>query len=198
MDGTKIASHTCGTIPAYSDIRKTLTGTFTAPTTGPYTFKFNNWRNDVQTTDIKNYVDNIRFAPQTPNFSCSPRHLSASTGGSSTFTLDAGPAYAGKDYVIFSGVTGTYPGFTWSGVHVPLNLDTWTWTAFSLINTAVMQNFMAALDANGQATAVFAALAPLPPEAVGLALYFDYVVLKNPGSPPVVFASHPLYVLFIP
>lgn len=152
----------------------------------------------MQTPDVQNYVDNIRLVPQNPNFSCSPRHISAAAGGSSTFTLDAGATYAGKDYVIFSGVTGTYPGFTLNGIDVPLNLDAWTWTAFSLINTPIMQNFMATLDGNGQATATFLAPGPLPPETVGLAMYFDYILLANPGSTPAIFASHPLYVLFIP
>ena len=115
-----------------------------------------------------------------------------------TFTLDAGVGNAGKGFLIFSGVTGSYPGFTMKGVSVPLNLDAWTWTAFSLINSSIMQNFMGAFDGAGQATAIFVAPGPLPPEAIGLPMYFDYLVLKKPGQLSPIAASVPIFVFFIP
>jgi hypothetical protein len=175
-----------------------LSGTWTAAVTGPVTLEFNNYRNDTQTYNIKNYVDDIRVKPLNANFDTDVLHISTSTGQLCTFTLDAGATYANKSYIIFSGVTSTFPGFTLTGVDVPLNLDVWTWSAFSMINGPLMQNFMAALDGSGQATAKFFAPGPLPPEAIGLPMFFDYILLDNPGGPPALFASHPLYVLFVP
>jgi hypothetical protein len=95
-------------------------------------------------------------------------------------------------------VTGTHPGFTLNGIDVPLNPDPWTWAAFSLINTPIMKDFMGTLDGNGQAKATFMAAGPLPINAIGLVLYFDYLILEYPQAPPAVFASNPIYILIIP
>lgn len=156
-----------------------------------------NYRTGFYTYDVGNYVDNILIHPQSPDFIAGQREISASMGGLCHFALDAGPAFAGKEYLILSGVTGSYPGFDLSKVHVHLNPDAWTWAAFTLINTPVMMGFMGKLNSTGQATAALHALV-VPPEAVGLAMYFDYLVLANPGAPPLEKASHPVYVLFIP
>lgn len=142
-------------------------------------------------------MDNIRVYPQNATFEIDSRELSVSGAGSAGLTLNAGPSYGGKDYIIFASVTGTYPGFSVSGVDVPLNLDVFTWLAFSLINTPVFSNFMSVLDGSGQATANFQVFSATP-EALGMAIYFDYVLLANPGKTPILFASNPVYALFIP
>ena len=72
--------------------------------------------------------------------------LSTAMAGTSTFEIDTGPAYAFKDYIIMTSVTGTYPGFTMNGLHIPLNLDALTWIVFSLVGTPVLVNFMGSLD----------------------------------------------------
>ena len=156
-----------------------------------------NWRVGPYTPNVENYIDDVSVKPQNPSLSVTPHEIAASTGGSSTFTLNAGPAYAGKDYVIFSGISGVHPGTSISGVYFPLNFDVWTWTAFSLINTPVMSNFMSTLDANGTATGGF--LFPAPePAATGLPMYFCYVLLNSPGKTPVIYASNPAFILFTP
>jgi hypothetical protein len=196
--GTTICSDNCGTLPPATTISKTLTGTWTATATGPVTLEFNNWRGDAANLNVQNFVDNLCVKPQNANFATDLLHISCSTGGLCNFTLDAGPTFPNQSYVIFSGVTGSYPGFTLNDIDVPLNLDVWTFTAFGLINTPIMMNFMAALDGSGQGSATFFAPGSLPPEAVGLPMYFAYILLQSPGGTPAVFASHPMYILFVP
>lgn len=187
----------CGSIsPATPDIRHHGSAVFTAAVTGPVELEMNNWRSGAQDDPIENYIDNLFVLPQDPNFETSVHDISIFTGGSSNLALSAGVGHAGRDYMILSGVTGTWPGFSLSGIGIPLNPDAWTFAAFSLINSPFMTSFMGTLDMNGQAQALFDSLGPLPLEAVGLAMYFDYVVLENPGSLPAIFASHPLYILF--
>jgi hypothetical protein len=141
---------------------------------------------------VVNYVDNIRIQANNANFSANPPEVTTKQASTSTLQLDAGASLAGRDYVIFTGVTGTWPGFTKGGHHVPLNIDPWTMTAFTLYSLPAFDNFMGTLDGNGQATATFNTLMPLP-DAVGLVMYFAYLVYK-----PVDLASHHVYVLFLP
>ena len=156
-----------------------------------------NWRTGAHTINVENWIDNISVKLKNPSLAVSNHEIQASVGGSSSLTIDAGVANAGKGYVIFTGITGVSPGTWINGLHAPLNLDVWTWTAFSLINTPVMANFMGTLDGNGRATGTF--LFPMPePAAQGLPMYFNAWVLKNPGKTPVVFVSNWAYILFTP
>lgn len=123
--------------------------------------------------------------------------ISASTGGTSNLILDKNPVFANKDYIIISSVSGSYPGFYLTGQWIPLNLDAWTYIAFSLINTPIMDKFMGVLDVNGDATATF--VFPLPePTAAGLPMYFNYMLLSGPGKTPVLGSGNPVYILFTP
>jgi hypothetical protein len=141
---------------------------------------------------VENFIDNIKVLAQGANFIGNPIEISTKQAGSSQLILQAGASFAGRDYVILSGVTGTWPGVDLKGHHLPLNLDTWTMTAFTLINTPALDKFMGKLDGNGQATATFQTFSALP-EATGLVMYFAYLVFK-----PVDLTSHHVYVLFTP
>jgi hypothetical protein len=157
-----------------------------------------NWRAGLYTLNVENFIDNISITPQVPNFVSSPLEISVATGGTVNFALDAGPTYAGKTYIILTGVTGTHPGFALSGINVPLNMDVWTFMAFDLINSPLMPGFLSSLDGSGQGSAAFNAYGTFPPSALYLTLYFDYLVLKGVSGPPVLFASYPAYTLFKP
>ena len=52
--------------------------------------------------------------------------LSFNRAGTQSLNLDAGKQHAGKSYAIFGSMTGTSPGITLSGIHIPLNVDPYT------------------------------------------------------------------------
>lgn len=193
-----IVSDACGTLDPQTDVRHSGAGSFTATTTGPVPLEVYNWRSGYYTSLVKNYVDNIRVIHLDSDFTITNREIICYAGGTSTLNLDPGIACAGKDYIILSGATGTWPGSLVSGITVPLNTDAWTWVAYSLINTPAFSNFMGKLDAFGNATARIDTLGPLSYEVIGHVLHFDYLLLENPGSLPAVYASDPVYLLLTP
>jgi hypothetical protein len=101
------------------------------------------------------------------------------TGASIHFTLDAGPAKAGRNYVLLGSVSGQSPGTPLPGGYavLPLNWDILTDVMFELINGPAFQNFLGTLDGNGMATATLNA-PPLPGFA-NVALYFAFCI-NNP------------------
>ncbi len=101
--------------------------------------------------------------------------VSEASGGKVTFSLDASVSNANRNYFIFSGVTGTSPGFIPPPglVTIPINWDVFTNLAISLANTSIFQNFYGTLDVNGKATAVFDTLGPFTGGA-GLTLNFAF------------------------
>jgi hypothetical protein len=143
---------------------------------------------------MDNYIDNVRMYPDTCSFEALTHEIDTYTGGTCEFKLTPGPAYANKWYLILQNYTGCYPGFDMNGgtVHVPLNVDDWTWIALQL--NPLWTGFYSQLDAQGEATAIFDSFGPQT-TAFGLALNFAYMVLQNPGNTPIL-ASNPIYVLF--
>jgi hypothetical protein len=121
--------------------------------------------------------------------------ISAATGGTVNFDLDAGSAKAGRTYLLLAGVSGTEPGYLLPGgtTTLPLNWDFFTDIVLSLKNTSIFANFMGTLDSQGQAAATLDTLSPLPPAAVGAVLYFAYCL-----DYPWEFASNPLIVEILP
>ncbi len=99
--------------------------------------------------------------------------LSAGAGGTVSFSLDAGTAFAGRQYFLLGSASGTSPGVNLPGGGVlPLNWDgVFTYIRFNY-NNAVLQNFRGLLDASGQAAATLSAGAA--PLAVGTILHFAY------------------------
>ena len=144
------------------------------------------------------FIDNIRIHPATKTFKAVPRELSITYGGTSKLSLFAGPAHAGKSYLILGGISGTWPGFPVSGHQVPLNLDTWTFPILGLVNTSVFFDFLGTLDQNGEAQAKLIAMGNLGLEMLGQALHLVYLVTDQPFALPVMEVSHPAYVYFIP
>ena len=118
--------------------------------------------------------------------------LSATTGGAVNFDLDAGAGQAGRNYLLFGGVTGTTPGTTLpGGTNLPVNWDVFTNLVIVMVNTAPFSGFLGQLDANGQAQAKFDTLGPL--SASGFAFSFAFA-LNNPWD----FASNSVTVDVIP
>jgi plastocyanin len=130
-----------------------------------------------------------------PSLSTDVSSLSAAFGGSVAFTLDAGPAFAGRLYGMTGSASGFAPGTLLPGGGVlPLNQD----FVFDFIRRSfgspMLTDFTGTLDANGQAFAmleVFSSLpAALPP---GTTLHFAFTTVN-----PYDFQSNPVSVDIVP
>ena len=110
----------------------------------------------------------------------SPSTISIASGGTHTFTLNAGTPNASGLYWIFGSVTGTSPGVTLGSaigsVHIQLNPDIWTDYTIALTNTPTLVNTKATLDASGRAQASFNIPKVNLPSAIGLVFYHAYLV----------------------
>lgn len=115
--------------------------------------------------------------PPVSRFLVDTLSISESTGGVANFRLLAGATQANKQYLIMGNVFGPcFPGIPLPGWAVlPMSWDPFTSMALGLVNTPIFQNFMGQLDANGEASATFDTLGPLPLGVAGIAMYFAYV-----------------------
>lgn len=154
-----------------------------------YTIEIQNTRATSSTTDLVNYLDTILLDPTEPMLGADGQTLSVLLGSTRNLVLDAGPAYANKDYWIWVNFSGTFPGFNMSGVNVPLNYD-------MLVELCLTYpgfpdaSFVGQLDGSGQGTA---SLSYKPKSGfIGFTLYFAYVVLSPGGGPPILAASNPI------
>ena len=116
-------------------------------------------------------IESVAIAPLV----CGYDVVSASAGASVPLWLDLGATRAGADYLLFGTTSGTAPGFTFLGVHMPLNRDRFLNASFLHTGGGPFQNTASALDANGRALAIFAPppgwLAPLIGRRVDWAAY---------------------------
>lgn len=117
--------------------------------------------------------------------------LSAAAGEIIDFDLDAGAAKANRKYLLLAGASGTDPGTALPGgtTTLPLNWDIMTDFCFSMVNTAVFNNFLSTLDASGQSTAQLNTFGPLPSTMIGTILSFAYCL-----NYPWEYASNPVLV----
>ena len=120
--------------------------------------------------------------------------VSAAAASTVQFDLDAGTAYAGRDYLLLMGATGHLPGTRVAfGVTLPLNIDAVTLLALQAVNTPMLANFAGTLDAKGQATAMLDTLGPLPAGVVGGTLTLAYLTRS-----PIDFTSNALEIAIEP
>lgn len=101
--------------------------------------------------------------------------ISEVQGGSVDFAIDAGPANAGRKYMIVGGITGSTPGMPLPGnmVTLPVNWDLFSDLEMMLLNTVVFSDFMGFLDAEGMGAAQMN-LPPLPPGSEGTIITLAY------------------------
>ncbi|MFH0947223.1 MAG: VCBS repeat-containing protein [Planctomycetota bacterium] len=120
--------------------------------------------------------------------------VSAATGGSVTFSLDAGAANAGRTFIMVGSLSGTQPGRLLPGgrVTLPLNTDLFTEVVLSLLNSSVFTNFRASLDGAGEGTAQLNA-PPIPAAWVGTTMYYAYAL-----NSPFDFTSNPVAIEIVP
>lgn len=142
-------------------------------------------------------VDDLKLAslqPGTvPRLTASVAHLSATGGGTVSLALDAGPAFAGRTYLVALSATGTAPGTPLGSVVVPLVFDSATQLGFGFINTPAFQNFAAPLSAQGKGTATFHSPPIVNAALPGLDLHFAAFTLG-----PIDWASNAVTVQYEP
>jgi hypothetical protein len=120
--------------------------------------------------------------------------LSANTGGTVNFSLDAGIGNKNRDYLLLGSISGTEPGLPLPGgmTTLPLNWDAFTDLVLTLLNTSLFTDFLGTFDSAGQAAAQLNA-PPVAPVFVGTKMYYAYS-LSNPFD----FASNPLMIEIVP
>ncbi len=145
-------------------------------------------------TDGRNGDEDVFTSPLDLDLQTDSSSISAATGGTVKFTLDAGPLYGGVAYWILGSVTGTSPGMTFHGVHVPIDFDAFTLLTIVNAGTSSLPGFAGTLGASGDATASL--VAPLlPPALIGLPMDFAFLV-RTGGA--VRWASDPTHVEIVP
>jgi aminopeptidase N len=92
----------------------------------------------------------------TPFFGTDRHEVDTVAGGQVEYHLDLGATSASRPFGILLGFSGSTPGSTLFGLHVPVNFDIWTTIALQAANTPVFQNFLGVLDAQGRSRSVLA------------------------------------------
>jgi Zn-dependent M28 family amino/carboxypeptidase len=142
-------------------------------------------------------IDDFELAALQPGtvdrLTASVAHVSGSDGGTVSLAIDAGPAYAGRIYVVALSVTGTAPGTPLGSVVVPLKFDAFTQLGLVYVNTLLFQDFAGLLSAQGQATATFHSPPIVHALLPGLDLHFAAFTLG-----PIDWASNAVTVQYEP
>lgn len=125
-----------------------------------------------------------------PTLSADRWNLSLAAGGTQTFTIDAGAAYANRSYLVLGSATGT-TGFSYGALQIPLDLDGYFGLTLTGANAFPFTNTFARLDANGLASAGLTLPPGLSSALIGLVLHHAFVVLA-PSGPLDVSNSWPL------
>jgi len=121
--------------------------------------------------------------------------LSAYAGGRINFTLSAGPEFGYKTYFLCASASGTSPGITLpNGAVLPLNRDMVFNYIQNNISDPMFEDFMGALDMDGQATASLDSMGSLPPILPpGTIINFAYTTMF-----PFDFQSNTVAVEIVP
>lgn len=126
----------------------------------------------------------------------SPALVRLAEGGAHVLGLAAGPAHAGRAYVLLGSVTGTSPGFFVGPVHVPLVPDAYTWITLANAGAGPFVATLGLLDEQGGATAALALPPGLDAILVGVTLHHAFVTFDAQGV--VAGASSPQRLSLLP
>ncbi|MGH7149541.1 MAG: hypothetical protein ACREIU_02525 [Planctomycetota bacterium] len=139
-------------------------------------------------------VTRFDLVPAAGALAASETSISAATGGSTGFYLQAGPGNAGRSYLVVGGTSGSSPGSVLpGGIVVPVNADATTTALLQAANTSALPNFFGTLDGGGRAVAGALAAGPMDPSTVGTTFAFAFLLLG-----PFDFASNPVAVSIAP
>lgn len=107
--------------------------------------------------------------------------LSLKKAGVQKLSLAAGTAHANRLFHVFGSVTGTSPGVTVNGLHIPLNVDMYTSITLAYANSMMFGSFRGKLDGSGTADASFQVPAGLP-SLSDMTLFHSFVVYDASGA----------------
>ena len=143
-------------------------GRFQFPLTSTGALGEGRWRITVQdpSGDVLLWPELAVRAEAPAELFASHYQLSASQGGTVSFSIDCGPADSSAVYLLLASASGTSPGTPFSGLVFPLRLDRIMRLSYVQTNSSRFQDTVGFLDMNGRATARFVA----PPN-----LLYDYV-----------------------
>jgi hypothetical protein len=132
----------------------------------------------------------VRGMETDADFSGTPERLSVFAGGTQTLVYNAGPTFAGESYLVLGTVSGTTPGTSYSGLTIPLNLDSYLVYTLLNPNNPLLPASGGALDASGSAQLAFVLPPASSPSLIGLTAHHAGVVLRLVGGAiEVVHAS---------
>ncbi|MEW6746620.1 MAG: M20/M25/M40 family metallo-hydrolase [Planctomycetota bacterium] len=139
--------------------------------------------------DVELY--NLSQGPE-PELKLDWAYVSLTAGGTITYTINLGAAYAGRQYVVLAGISGTEPGFDLNYDHVPLNFDAVTALFVKLLG--VLPGWQGTLDGQGRSTATLGFPAGSDPGLAGIRLYTVAITLL----PTTDNATNAVDVLLLP
>lgn len=115
-----------------------------------------------------------------------------SAGGTQVLDLSAGPTVGpGLLYLVAGSMTGSAPGFSLGGVHVPLVIDAYTMLTVNSANQGPFVGTLGLLDGTGQGSASIAVPAGTAPSLAGATLHHA-MILVNLAQGAVLSASNPV------
>lgn len=104
--------------------------------------------------------------------------VSVSAGDTANLAISAGPANAGRTYLMLGSITGTSPGQPLpGGLTLPLADDRYLQYTQHVPNSPILQHSMGVLDSTGRATVTFDPI----PRMAGLTVYHAFYLL-GPGT----------------
>lgn len=119
--------------------------------------------------------------------------IPASQGCSIPIHLDAGPVFAGREYMVLGSFSGSYPGTLLpGGLILPLNRDWVSNYILGHINGSLFQDFQGYLDGQGQAAAHLQ-MVPLSPLYAGETVTFAFTLTATYD-----FVSNPIDIEIVP
>ncbi len=129
-------------------------------------------------------------AQQPPRLSTGIQFGWLEDGARQPMWLEAGPDQANQPYIVLGSLSGTYPGVSVGGVHLPLNVDSYTTLTLTQPNTFLAGSF-GLLDGNGRATAELVVPPGLEAWVDSLIVNHAYVILDGNSLMPRM-ASEPV------
>ena len=140
-------------------------------------------------TDARNGDNDVFGASVDLDFHTDVSELSAATGGTVAFSVQAGPLYQGDADWILGSASGTAPGIDLDFVQLPLNYDAFMlWTIVDA-NSSTLPGFTGNLGATGAASASLVS-GPLPPALVGFQMDFAALIKSGPAFRWASNATH--------
>ena len=116
-------------------------------------------------------------------------------GGAVEFALRAGPAHAGKLFMLLGSVSGFAPPILFGGVEIPLVYDEYTLTTLLSAGLGPWAGSVGVLDAQGSSTAGIA-IPTLTSTGLGITGYHAAIVFGTQGS--IDFVSQPVSLELVP